>query len=188
MKRGKLLIITAPSGAGKTTVVHDLLQHFPNLAFSVSATTRKQREHETDGVDYYFIDVDTFKQRVSAGEFAEWEEVYPGKLYGTLKSEMTRLWLQDKCVVFDIDVLGALNLKAQYPDDSLSVFIAPPSLEVLESRLRGRGTETEETIQIRLSRAKMELSQQEKFDFVVVNDDLSVACANVRKAVENFLL
>jgi guanylate kinase len=187
VKEGKLLIITAPSGAGKTTIVHDLLEHFPNLAFSVSATTRLKREHETEGVDYYFINESSFREKIETGQFAEWEEVYPGRLYGTLKSEMTRLWSEDKCVVFDIDVLGAMNLKSQYPLDSLAIFIAPPSLEVLEKRLRNRGTETEETIQIRLNRARMELEQKEKFDLVVVNDQLEIACETVRRAVHKFL-
>jgi guanylate kinase len=188
VKEGKLLIITAPSGAGKTTIVHDLLRHFPVLAFSVSVTTRPQRPHEMEGVDYYFTSESSFREKIEDGQFAEWQEVYPGRLYGTLRSEMTRLWAMDKCVVFDIDVLGAMNLKKLYPQDSLSIFIAPPSLEVLENRLLGRGTETESTIRMRLDRARMEMEQQENFDLIVVNDDLETACQTVRRAVEQFLL
>jgi guanylate kinase len=185
--QGKLLIITAPSGAGKTTIVRHLLNHVPGLAFSVSATTRLQRENETDGVDYFFMDTTVFLEKVEAEAFIEWEEVYPGKYYGTLKSEMERQWLVGNCIIFDIDVLGALNLKSQFPDDALALFIAPPSLEVLEDRLRQRGTETKETIQVRLERAKMEMGHSSQFDKVVINDNLELACKEAQRIVEEFL-
>jgi len=183
----QLLIITAPSGAGKTTIVRYLLGHFRQLAFSISATTRPKRDHETDGVDYYFLDHDTFQEKIRQHAFAEYEEVYPGRWYGTLRTEMDRLWNDDKCIVFDIDVLGALNLQSQYPEESLSMFIAPPSLEVLENRLRSRGTETPESLTARLQRAAMELERCNSFDQVIINDDLETACQKAARIVTAFL-
>ncbi len=187
MIKGKLLIITAPSGAGKTTIVRHLLRHIPSLAFSVSATTRPPRENETHGVDYYFLSEEEFRQGIEKEEFAEWEEVYPGRFYGTLKKEMERKWEEGKTVVFDIDVKGALNLQRQFRDESLSLFIAPPSREALRKRLEGRGTENAETLEVRMERASMELTQSRQFDTVIINDDLELAKQKAMQAVSSFL-
>ncbi len=189
MSGGKLVIFSAPSGAGKTTIVHEMMKikEF-NLAFSVSATSRKPRPGEKDGVDYYFLTVEEFKQKISNGEFLEWVEVYPGQFYGTLKSEVERLWKLGKNVVFDVDVIGGLNIKSHYPDRALAIFIKPPSLEELRRRLEKRGTETPESIAKRLERAKMELTYADKFDVVIVNDDLQTAIEQTRKVLAEFLL
>ncbi len=183
----KLIILTAPSGAGKTTIVHHLLQSFNNLSFSVSATTRPRRPYEQDGRDYYFLSVEAFKQHIEAGDFVEWQEVYPGKFYGTLRSEIDRLWEAGKDILFDIDVQGALNLQKSFPQRSLSVFVKPPSLEVLFERLRKRNTETEQTLQERFKKAQEELRFENKFDCVLVNDVLNVALADAEKIVRSFL-
>ncbi len=184
---GKLIIVTAPSGAGKTTIVRHLLATEPNLAFSVSATTRPRRDYEVDGRDYYFIPLETFHQKVSENAFVEWEEVYPGKCYGTLKSEVERMWADGKDIIFDVDVKGALNLKQQYPDRTLSVFIRPPSVEALAERLLKRGTETPETLNTRLERVRYELTFADRFDAVVVNDVLETALEEASRLVHNFL-
>ncbi|RMG78265.1 MAG: guanylate kinase [Bacteroidetes bacterium] len=184
---GKLIIVTAPSGAGKTTIVKHLLKKFDNLAFSVSATTRAPRPGEQDGVDYYFISQEDFKEKIKQGEFVEWQEVYPGQFSGTLKKEIERLWSEGKDILFDIDVKGAENLKKAYPKDSLALFIKPPSERVLFERLRNRRTETEEKLKARFERAKMELSYENKFDVVILNDVLPLAFLEAENAVRRFL-
>lgn len=172
----KILIITAPSGAGKTSITRHLMQRFTQLAFSVSAATRAPRVHEKDGVDYYFMQVNDFKQKIEEGAFLEWEMVYEGKYYGTLKSELDRIWLHQQVPVLDIDVQGALHVKAQYPQQTLTLFIEPPSLEILEQRLRARGTETPESIADRMNKAGYELSFKTRFDRIVINQNLDDAC------------
>ena len=186
-KKGKLIIFSAPSGSGKTTIVKYLLAQGLNLEFSISATSRAPRGEEKDGVDYYFISNDTFLQRAEKGEFVEWEEVYKGTCYGTLKSEVERITSAGNNVVFDVDVVGGVNIKEMYGNQALSLFIQPPSVEELEKRLRGRGTDSEETIQKRLDKADYELSFAPKFDVVVVNDDLDTACKNAEAELRAFL-
>lgn len=183
----KLLIFAAPSGAGKTTIVRHLLQRFPTLSFSISATTRAKRAHETDGIDYYFISREDFQQRIEAKAFAEWEEVYPGQFYGTLHSEIQRLWQAGKDIIFDIDVYGATWLKKRYPDNALTVFVKPPSREVLIERLRQRGTESEETFAKRIVKADEELAFENKLDVVLVNDNLADALLEAEKITSEFL-
>ncbi len=183
----KLVIFTAPSGAGKTTIVRHLLQRFDNLAFSVSATTRKQRAHEIDGRDYYFLTPEEFMQRVAHGDFLEWEEVYPGQYYGTLRSEIERLWQEGKDVIFDIDVKGAWRIKQAYPDKSLAVFVMPPSPKTLFERLRNRHTENEESLHMRIARASEELKWAPRFDVILVNDHLEDALKQAEKIVGEFL-
>lgn len=185
--QGKLIIVTAPSGAGKTTVVKHLLKEIPSLAFSVSATTRKKRDNETDGKDYYFLSEEEFKSQIEAGAFLEWEEVYPGKFYGTLQSEITRLWDAGKNIIFDIDVKGALNLKNKFPEKTLSLFIEPPSLEILIERLTNRNTETPESLKIRIARVTYELTFNNHFDFTIVNLDLDNTLEKATAIVNNFL-
>jgi guanylate kinase len=183
----QLIIVTAPSGAGKTTIVHHLLKTYDTLAFSVSATNRARRAHETDKIDYYFLPTETFRQRVTEGDFLEYEEVYDGQFYGTLRSECERLWALGKCIVFDVDVKGALNIKRAYPDESLAIFIQPPSKEVLFERLRNRKTETPESLKKRIARATEELTFADKFDAIIVNDQLQMAFAEAEDLVEAFL-
>ena len=183
---GKLVIITAPSGGGKTTIVNHLLKTIPDIAFSVSATTRTKRENETEGKDYYFLTVDQFLNKINTNEFIEWEEVYPGKYYGTLKNELTRLWSLGKNIIFDVDVKGALNLKNQFPERTISIFIKPPSLEVLIERLKKRATETADSLQIRIDRVKYELTYEAKFDHVIINDKLDSSLSTAYKLVYNF--
>ncbi len=183
----KLLIFTAPSGAGKTTIVRHLLQKYEQLAFSVSATTRTKRAAETDGRDYYFLDKADFEQRIAANAFLEWEEVYEGRYYGTLREEVQRLWAMNKCVVFDIDVVGASNIKQIYPKETLAVFVAPPSFEQLVERLGNRRTETEESFVQRIQKAKEELLFKDSFDTILVNDVLEESLAQAEQIVEKFL-
>ncbi len=185
--QGRLIIVTAPSGAGKTTIVRYLIGRFKDLAFSVSATTRMQREHERDGRDYHFMSKEDFEQRRLNGEFIECEEVYPGTWYGTLRSEVERLWSDGQQVIFDVDVRGAKSLQSAFPRHSLSVFIAPPSMESLERRLRNRNTESEESLRMRIDRAREELRFSEDFDYCLVNDDLESACRTASDLVERFL-
>lgn len=187
VKPKKALIVSSPSGAGKTTIVHHLLERFPQLAFSVSATTRPIRKGETDGEDYYFYEEPTFRALIDSGAFIEWEQVYPGKLYGTLKSELDRLWTVGKVIAFDVDVLGAQSLKRYFGKKALALFIRPPSIESLKQRLEARGSETPETMKQRLSRAEMEMEQEGHFDAVVVNDDLEEAKAEAETLFANFL-
>lgn len=183
----KLIIVTAPSGSGKTTIVKHLLDRFDSLAFSVSATTRPPRAHEQNGVDYYFLDPQTFRKHIENGDFLEWEEVYDGQYYGTLRSEVERLWAQGKNVIFDIDVKGALNLKKAFPDRTLTLFIKPPSFQALEQRLRKRSSETPESMNKRLEKAKLELQFENNFDVVIVNDQLDAAKAEAERVVARFL-
>jgi guanylate kinase len=185
---GKLLIFSAPSGSGKTTIVQHLLQQAElNLAFSISATTRACREGEKEGVNYYYLSVDDFKAKIEDGAFLEWEEVYPLHLYGTLRSEVERLWQEGKHVIFDIDVAGGLNLKKHFPEQTLSIFVQPPSMEVLRQRLQGRSTESEEKIEMRLSKASQELETAPQFDYILLNEDLEVALKEAHMVVQQFL-
>lgn len=182
----KLIILTAPSGAGKTTIVRYLLETMPELAFSISATTRACRPNEVEGKDYYYIGVEQFKRLIEEDAFAEWEEVYPNQYYGTLHSEMNRIWQLGKHIVFDIDVKGAANLKKAYPDQSLAIFVKPPSKEALFERLRKRKTENEESLRKRLAKAEEELTFENKFDYILVNDVLEVALAEALQVVRQF--
>jgi guanylate kinase len=183
----KMLIITAPSGAGKTTIVRHLLKTFPELSFSVSATTRAKRPHEVDGVDYHFITKNDFVNKMHNSEFAEWEEVYPNMFYGTLHHEIDRVWQADKHIIFDIEVKGATNLKRAYPDRSLVVFVKPPDEETLFRRLRERNTEDATSLTKRIARMAEELTYEDKFDCVLVNDDLATALAEAEQITRDFL-
>jgi guanylate kinase len=184
----KLIIIAAPSGAGKTSVTRHLLKALPeHLAFSISCATRLPRNNERDGVDYYFISADEFKDRINRQEFVEWEMVYAGKYYGTLKSELRRIWDLHKAPLLDVDVKGGINIQAQYPKQSLSLFIEPPSIEELERRLKARGTESLESIKSRISKASYEMTFKDRFDHTIINDQLDRACAEAEKAVREFL-
>jgi guanylate kinase len=185
--KGKCIIFSAPSGAGKTTIVHGLLGRMDNLAFSISACSRAPRPNEIDEKDYYFLSVENFRKRIDLGDFIEWEEVYKDHFYGTLKSEVERLWELNKTVVFDVDVFGGINLKSYFGDNALSFFIQPPSIETLEERLRNRKTESEDKIQTRLKKASEELKMSGKFDRVVVNDNLSLTIDEVEKYVKEYL-
>lgn len=185
---GKCIIFSAPSGAGKTTIVHHLLGADLGLAFSVSACSRDPRPNETDGKDYHFLGIEGFKQAIDNGDFVEWEEVYANNFYGTLRSELERIWNDGKTVIFDVDVVGGLNIKRIMGDNALAVFVQPPSFEALEERLRGRSTESEEKIRIRLAKAKHELSSASQFDVILVNDQLERACAEAEEIVHQFLV
>lgn len=185
---GKLIIFSAPSGAGKTTIVHHLLKVFPDkLEFSVSATSRAKRGDETEGVDYYYLSVEEFKKKIGAGEFVEWEEVYKDNFYGTLKREVERIWRLGKHVIFDVDVKGGLNLKKQYGTRALSVFVMPPSIQSLEERLKKRETETPESIARRIGKAKLELETATEFDVVLKNFVLEDALKEAERVVGDFL-
>ena len=184
----KLIIIAAPSGAGKTSVTRHLLKVLSNkLAFSISCATRQPRNNEKDKVDYYFISVEEFKRKIDQLEFVEWEMVYEGKYYGTLKSEVSRIWQQDKAPLLDVDVQGGIHIQQQYPHNSLSLFIEPPSIEELEKRLRARGTETPESLAARLNKAAYELSFKSQFDHIILNDKLERACDEAEVVVKKFL-
>jgi guanylate kinase len=187
MSSNKVIIFSAPSGAGKTTIVRYLLEKGLPLAFSISACSRSPRAGEVDAKDYYFLSPDSFKQKAAAGDFLEWEEVYENMFYGTLKSEVQRIWKEDKHVLFDVDVVGGVNLKSQLGAQALSIFVAPPSIEALKSRLEGRGTETEESLHKRLGKAEEEMAFQDRFDLVIVNDDLQKACEETLQAVQSFI-
>ena len=184
---GKLVIFSAPSGSGKTTIVRELLKRYDCFEFSISATSRQPRGQEQNGVDYYFMSNDEFKVRVARDEFVEWEEVYAGTCYGTLKSEMERIWAKGNTIFFDVDVMGGINLKRLFGEDACSVFIMPPSVEELERRLRGRGTDAEEVIQKRIAKAEFELSKAPEFDHVVINDVLEDAVNEVSAIISQFL-
>ena len=183
----KAIIVSAPSGAGKSTMVNNLKKAFPQLEFSVSACSRPKRACEADGEDYFFLPIDEFKKKISGNGFVEWEEVYPGSFYGTLKSELNRIWSLNKIPIFDVDTVGGLNLKTYFGEKALAIFIQPPSLKVLKERLQNRGTESDESLKIRLERATYELRFAGKFDQVVVNNDQEEAVAQVTKLVKNFL-
>lgn len=185
--RHKLIVVAAPSGAGKTTIVKHLLATYSFLAFSVSAATREQRAHETNGKDYYFLSSEEFRAKIAADEFVEWEEVYQNQFYGTLKSEVKRIWGLGKHVIFDIDVNGALTIQRVFPKETLLVFVKPPSPEILFERLKGRNTETEESLKKRISKAALELTYEDKFDVVLVNDDLEIALREAENIVTNFI-
>jgi guanylate kinase len=185
--QGKCIIVSAPSGAGKTTLVYRLLALEPRLAFSVSATSRAKRDYEIDGQDYWFITPEEFQRRIDADEFVEWEEVYPGQFYGTLKHELHRIWKDSKHPIFDVDVVGGLDLKEIFGPNALAVFIAPPSIGALEERLRQRGTETPESLARRVTKAAHELTYAPRFDATVVNDDRDRACAEAYQRVRDFL-
>lgn len=185
--KGKLIIFSAPSGAGKSTIVRHLLSCGLPLEFSVSATSRKPRGSEKNGVEYYFLTPYEFREKVRLGEFMEWEEVYPDQFYGTLKSEAERIWNRGKHILFDIDVMGGLNLRKQFPGSSLAVFVSPPSLEVLEKRLRERGTDSEEAVAKRIGKAGQEMAYAGEFDVVLVNDILKETLINAEKLVRDFL-
>ncbi len=182
----KLIVFTAPSGAGKTTIVRHLLKKFDSLAFSISATTRERRPHEQDGLDYYFLSPEKFKALIDQNAFVEWEEVYENQFYGTLKSEIERLWAAGKHIVFDIDVKGATNIKRQYPSETLAIFVKPPAPEILFERLRERGTESEANLRKRISRAEEELTYENKFDVILVNDILEDALQGAERLVQQF--
>ncbi|GAB4257696.1 MAG: guanylate kinase [Saprospiraceae bacterium] len=183
----KLIIVTAPSGSGKTTIVKHLLSTFDNLAFSVSATTRPPRKGEVHGKDYYFISPEEFREHVKNGDFLEWEEVYENQYYGTLRSEVERLWKEGKHVIFDIDVQGALNLKEAFPDKTLTIFVKPPSTKVLSERLRRRKSESEESLKKRIAKAEFELSFANNFDVVIVNDKLEEAFQKADAVVGKYI-
>ncbi len=183
----KLVIFTAPSGAGKTTIVRHLLDAIDVLDFSISATTRPPRPGEIDGRDYYFVSNERFRELIQQGAFVEWEEVYPGRFYGTLRSEIDRLWADGKAIIFDIDVKGALSLQQRFPEESLTIFVKPPSIQVLQERLRTRSTESEDSLRIRTEQAANELKYENKFDRVLVNNILSTTLITAETMVRDFL-
>ncbi|NBP68928.1 MAG: guanylate kinase [Cytophagia bacterium] len=184
---GKALIFSAPSGSGKTTIVKHLLQNNTDLGFSISASTRDKRGRtEQHGKDYYFLSPEEFRQKIDANEFIEWEEVYEGNFYGTLKSEIERLWSEGKNVIFDVDVKGGLSLKKYFGDKALAVFVKVPSIEVLKERLKDRGTESEESLSRRLFKAKFEMGFEDKFDVVLVNEDREKSLAEAQKLYDAF--
>jgi guanylate kinase len=185
--KGKLLIISAPSGAGKTTLVRALLAAGLGLEFSVSACSRPKRNKEVDGRDYYFLGIDGFRQKIAEGAFLEWEEVYKDHFYGTLKPEVERIRQAGRHVIFDVDVYGGLNIKRQYPDESLAIFVMPPSVEVLEERLRNRMTDSEENIARRIGKARQEMELASDFDRIIVNDEIGRATAEAIRVVSEFL-
>lgn len=187
MSSNKAVIFSAPSGAGKTTIVRYLLEQGLPLKFSISACSRAPRANEKDGKDYHFLSPEVFKQQIAAAAFLEWEEVYENMFYGTLKSEVERIWANGKQVIFDVDVVGGLNIKKQFGEQALAVFVAPPSLEDLKQRLEGRGTETPKSLAKRLAKAEEELAHQNAFDIVIVNDNLDTACQETLEKVRDFL-
>lgn len=184
---GKLLIFSAPSGSGKTTIVRRLLEQFSNLEFSISATSRAPRGAEKNGVDYYFLTAEEFAEAVAANKFVEWEEVYKGTCYGTLRSEMERIWTKGNVILFDVDVMGGIRLKEIFGEDAMSIFVMPPSIEELRRRLEGRGTDAPEVIEKRIAKASFELTKAPEFDRQVINDDLEVAVSEVAEIVKNFI-
>lgn len=186
-QNGKCVIFSAPSGAGKTTIVHHLINERIGVEFSVSACSRAPRPNEIDGVDYHFLGAEGFKQKIAQDAFVEWEEVYKDNFYGTLKSEVERIWARGKAVIFDVDVIGGLHLKQIFGDDALAIFVQAPSFEILEQRLRGRSTETEEKIQTRLAKAAKESSFAKDFDIILINDSLPEACKKAKLEVQQFL-
>ena len=188
MQKGKLIVFSAPSGSGKTTIVRHLLG-IPelNLEFSISATSREARGEEVNGSDYYFISLEDFKKHIKAEDFLEWEEVYRDNFYGTLKSEIERIWAKGKNVIFDIDVAGGLRIKRKFPDETLAVFVKPPSIDELKIRLKKRSTESEDKINMRIAKASVELATAPQFDRIIKNYDLAVAKEEARQLVHDFL-
>ena len=185
--QGKLVIFSAPSGAGKTTIVRHLLKKNLNLQFSVSACSREKRKGEINGKDYYFLSTEEFNNKIKKDEFVEWEEVYENHFYGTLKKEIERIWNEGKNVIFDVDVIGGLNIKKQFPGQSLAIFIQPPSVEELEKRLTNRSTDSEKNIRKRIEKAKYELGFAGEFDQIIINDNLEKAKKQAEETVRNFL-
>ncbi len=185
--QNKIIIITAPSGAGKTSITHYLLNKYPKLSFSISAATRSARGEEQDAVDYYFMNEAEFREKIQEEAFLEWEMVYEGKYYGTLKSEINRIWATGKIPVLDIDVKGAIHVQQQFGVNCLSIFIEPPSVEELKRRLESRGTETAESLATRVSKASYEISFNHHFNKTIINDDLSNACLETEKVIKDFL-
>lgn len=183
----KLIIITAPSGAGKTSITHYLLNKYPRLAFSISAATRQARGKEQNGVDYYFMSVEAFREKIEQHAFVEWEMVYEGKYYGTLKTELERIWKEGKVPILDIDVKGAIHVQEQFADNCLSIFIEPPSVDELKRRLESRGTETPESVATRVSKASYEISFNHHFNKTIVNDHLGKACEETENVIKQFL-
>ncbi len=184
---GKLIVISAPSGAGKTSIVHFLLKKIETLSFSVSACSRAKRENETDGVDYHFLAVEEFQKYIKEDVFLEWEEVYKNQYYGTLKSEVERIWKKKETVIFDVDVVGGINIKKQYPSECLSIFIMPPSLETLKERLQNRGSESADSLQKRITKAKGEIARSGEFDKVILNDDFDMACKETKQLIQTYI-
>ncbi|MGQ1891206.1 guanylate kinase [Thermophagus sp. OGC60D27] len=184
---GKIIIFSAPSGSGKTTIVRQLMQKIPRLSFSISATNRPPRKNEKDGVDYYFLPTEQFRKKINNGEFLEWEEVYQGTYYGTLKSEIDRINAEGKVAVLDVDVVGGTNIKKQYGQEALAIFIKPPSLHELEKRLKNRDTDSIAIIQKRLAKAEKELGYARFFDQIIVNDQLEVAYEEAEMLVNKFI-
>jgi guanylate kinase len=185
--QGKLLILSAPSGSGKTTIVKHLLGTFSTLEFSISACSRAKRNGETDGKDYYFLSVDEFKRRIANDDFVEWEEVYPDSFYGTLKSEMERIWAKNHVVIFDVDVQGGINLKKRFSDSALSIFVMPPSIDALKERLETRGTETLESLNKRVDKAALEMTFSKQFDRILINDNLEKSYHEAENLVRTFI-
>ncbi len=185
---GKLIIFSAPSGSGKTTIVRHLLAKYSNVGFSISACTRDRRgRNEVHGKDYYFLTPDEFKEKINNDEFVEWEEVYPGGYYGTLKSEIERLWANGKHILFDVDVKGGLKLKKYYEEKALAIFVKAPSEDIIKQRLMARGTETEDSLSKRLFKIRFEMTFQDQFDLTLINDNLENALAEAEKLVEGFI-
>lgn len=184
---GKVVIFSAPSGSGKTTIVRALLERYNQFEFSISATSRAPRGAERDGVDYYFLSAEEFAEKVAQDAFVEWEEVYAGTSYGTLKSEVERIWSKGNIILFDVDVMGGINLKRIFGDKACSIFIMPPSIEELRRRLEGRGTDSAETIEKRISKASFELTKSPEFDHTVINDRLEEAIEATCKIIDGFL-
>ena len=188
MERGKLIVFSAPSGSGKTTIVQHLLKlEKLNLDFSISATSREPRKGEVHGQDYYFISLKQFKQHIKKEEFLEWEEVYRDNFYGTLKKEIERIWAKGKNVIFDIDVVGGLRIKKKFPEETLAVFVKPPSVDELKIRLKKRKTESDEKINMRIAKASVELATAPQFDFIIENIDLDIALNEAKELVEKFI-
>ena len=185
--KGKAIVFSAPSGSGKTTIVQSLLLRIPTLSFSISATSRKKRENEVDGKDYYFMSEYEFRKKIDNGEFVEWEEVYDGSYYGTLQTEVDRIWSKGKAVVFDVDVKGGLKLKKHFGQDSLAIFIRVQDTDTLKDRLRNRNTETDESLNRRMDKAEFEITFQHKFDRIIMNDDLNEAVSETESLVRDFL-
>jgi len=188
MSSGKAIIFSAPSGSGKTTIVKHLIQNNPNLGFSISACTRDKRgRDEKNGKDYYFLTPEEFKNKIDQNAFVEWEEVYEGNFYGTLKEEIQRIWNEGKHVIFDVDVKGGLNLKKYFGENGLAIFVKVPSLDVLKARLKDRGTESEESLSRRLYKAQFEMTFENRFDVTLINDDINKSCSEAGMLINNFL-
>lgn len=187
MSQGKAIIFTAPSGAGKTTIVKHLLQHFPQLVFSISATTRQMRPNEVNGKDYYFLSHAEFEQKIEEDAFVEWEEFYGGSRYGTLKSEVDRIWSEGKHVIFDVEVKGATNIKEYFGENALAIFVKVPSMEELQKRLKGRGTESDGSFAERMERASFEMSFENKFDKTLINEELELSFRQAVQMVDQFI-